>query len=529
MPESAIISIEFAQAGSPGVLCAAVSGVPDDIASVTCTVWCDTEDTHSYPAEKHEDGSWQIEVSSADHGFRTGTYRLIAWTDSTEPHRILGTATAELQYTGGVLTAEPADEQYTQIALRLTGAELPAGSPVWFRSASVQNPDDFRVYFGHLQPDGSYAGMMFPSRHGAAGNYHISAFVHSTEIACTEIELPGCSSASVEADMTDVSAGLFEIRAHADAPSGIFRLSAAVWASPDQSDIEWLTMEQFGDSWITHTSAAAHAHRFGTYNVHIYARLGNGLQALAAARTFQLDPVRYTYVEQPAPGEYVITMLGTGLPAGTTLQLPTWSEENGQDDLYWYTAVVGEDGSVHCPLNLSLHAASSPVFFTHVYHGSEVLGAATYDVPDVSEQPSVQLQLSRARQMVYDEVGYDLHSVYLWTVNNIKYTPRPWQEHAPAGYTREQWFALEGFNERKGDCFVYAAAFAELARGLGYDAQYVEGYVWSVRGLWADHGFVIIRQDGATYVCDPELQSVSTKPRNLFMQPVGGSSAKYKW
>lgn len=84
------------------------------------------------------------------------------------------------------------------------------------------------------------------------------------------------------------------------------------------------------------------------------------------------------------------------------------------------------------------------------------------------------------------------------------------------------------FEQHRGNCFVYAAAFYQLAKGLGYDAQYVEGQVGMAAGGYGPHGWVIIRMNGASYICDPEAQDEIGR-YNFYMQPVGNTVLQYKW
>jgi len=130
-------------------------------------------------------------------------------------------------------------------------------------------------------------------------------------------------------------------------------------------------------------------------------------------------------------------------------------------------------------------------------------------------------------QKIYKEVGTDLYANYLWVVKNISYVRRNGHPAIPADYTREQWYAVEGMETHKGNCFTYAATFAQLAKGLGYDAQYIEGTVNGRNGGRLPHGFVIVTINGARYICDPELESVGS--RNLYMQPISNPKAKYEW
>ncbi len=76
-------------------------------------------------------------------------------------------------------------------------------------------------------------------------------------------------------------------------------------------------------------------------------------------------------------------------------------------------------------------------------------------------------------------------------------------------------FAIEMYNHGGGNCYRYAALFCWLARGLGYDANVVSGYVPSLSGGRAPHGWVEIRSGGTTYVCDPDMQS-AIPDRNWF-------------
>lgn len=526
------VHIEFAPTGEPGAFNVTITGISEDVTSVTCKIWCELSDAKDYAATRTADGTWNLGVSSVDHNYRAGTYRLAVWVSEADgAARVVGTSAAEVSYdTTGALVALPVDENAEHISLRLVNATLPERCPVWFRAWPVDNPSDFRTYFGFAQEDRSYTGTMVAARHTDAGSYVVTAYAGTAPVAWTRVELPGCSSAYAATEMVNSETGAFRIRAEADAPSGVRTLTAAVWTLPDKSDLVLYDMQETEGSWIADVSPASHGYRSGTYKIEVRAELGNGLRALAFSRTHECVLPRSASVEYLPDGTCEVVLRSSGLAPGTLIDIPTWTEENGLDDLYRYSAEVDAEGTVRCEIDPALHSASSAAFRTQFRYAGELLGETGYEVQGVAPLSVHRIELNRARRAVYDEVGYDLHSVYLWTVDTISYVPRPWQKVVPSEYaSREEWYAVEGFQTHSGDCFVYTAVFAELARGLGYDAQYVEGYVWSVRGLWADHGFVVIHQDGRNYICDPELQHVSSKPRNLFMQPADAARAKYKW
>lgn len=115
-----------------------------------------------------------------------------------------------------------------------------------------------------------------------------------------------------------------------------------------------------------------------------------------------------------------------------------------------------------------------------------------------------QKRVKNALQSVYNQVGKNLYSCYKWCVNHIRY--KSLGNHVPSGYTNTQWFALYGLEQGYGDCRTYAAAFYQLAKGMGYNARYVYGYVPRRGGGKIDHAWVEIDMGGTTYVFDPDFQ-----------------------
>lgn len=66
-------------------------------------------------------------------------------------------------------------------------------------------------------------------------------------------------------------------------------------------------------------------------------------------------------------------------------------------------------------------------------------------------------------------------------------------------------YAKEMIAKKSGNCYRFAALFCWLARGLGYDANVVSGWVPSYSGGQAPHGWVEVTVDGQTLVCDPDM------------------------
>jgi transglutaminase-like putative cysteine protease len=67
-------------------------------------------------------------------------------------------------------------------------------------------------------------------------------------------------------------------------------------------------------------------------------------------------------------------------------------------------------------------------------------------------------------------------------------------------------YAKEILSTGKGNCYNYAAAFAYVAKGLGYDARVCTGTVMSSLGGRTPHAWTEIRMGNNWYIFDAEMQ-----------------------
>ncbi|MCR5109236.1 MAG: transglutaminase-like domain-containing protein [Lachnospiraceae bacterium] len=105
---------------------------------------------------------------------------------------------------------------------------------------------------------------------------------------------------------------------------------------------------------------------------------------------------------------------------------------------------------------------------------------------------------------VLNMIGYDMKAAFNWSAGMTYYGHgKPdMPEVADPG---THWFANFGFDNHKGNCFVMAATFCEMARVMGYAPRQMCGYVPARRGGMTIHSWVEIDVDGQTYVCDPDF------------------------
>lgn len=118
-------------------------------------------------------------------------------------------------------------------------------------------------------------------------------------------------------------------------------------------------------------------------------------------------------------------------------------------------------------------------------------------------------------QAVYKDTKYSMKYVGF---HNHEYSTEPANGEGGWGLP----VAKAALQTGKGNCYCYAARFAYLARGLGYQMYPVGGHICSDN---EDHGYCYLYQDDMRYIFDPELEWSkaywSGEFHNFFMRPYG--------
>lgn len=209
------------------------------------------------------------------------------------------------------------------------------------------------------------------------------------------------------------------------------------------------------------------------------------------------------------------------------VETAVWCADD-QNDLAWYTA-ENRDRQYVVQADVTNHKYHFGLYHAQVY----VTLTNGLRIPAGTQQGTVQgseaqVRIGKNLDQVYGQAGRNLYACYQWVVNHVTYKTLPIPLTPPQGYTADQWYAIQAFENRQGNCFCYAAAFYQLAKGLGYDAKFVEGKVEMARGGYGPHGWVEITMNGATYICDPDMQ-YEAPSHNFYMQPIHSPVIKYVW
>lgn len=198
-------------------------------------------------------------------------------------------------------------------------------------------------------------------------------------------------------------------------------------------------------------------------------------------------------------GSNVMYSLGNG-----TFLKDTWFS---QGNYVWHfdsngfvqTGIVEIEGQLW---NLSIDGIATPV------------PALSETLPDFIAQPAPvtdfsQIVMTALTQCISPDMTPDqkLYASYMYVINKTTYE-RTYE--TPAGdWTKP--YALDVYVNGKGNCYRYAAAFAYMAKALGYDARVCTGQIQAARGGLTPHGWVEINMEGISYIFDPDMQDAKNR------------------
>ncbi len=167
-------------------------------------------------------------------------------------------------------------------------------------------------------------------------------------------------------------------------------------------------------------------------------------------------------------------------------------------DFYYYYGLYPDTRPEYADDDLGMLKHFVNVGMEEGRHGKENYDQAVYE--ELKEKSHPDYKKARA---VLDEIGWDLMAAFRWSASLTYYGHNPnMPDTADMGTI---WYADYGFDNHRGNCYVMAATFCEMARLLGYDARQISGSVPLASGGYGPHSWVEIDFDGSTYVFDPDF------------------------
>ena len=253
---------------------------------------------------------------------------------------------------------------------------------------------DIVWYSPSRQADGSYTVTANVSNHeNASGKYEAQLFYVDQQGRNTFVKKAFVDRAKPSADITiskNEVEGTFTITAkNLKGFEGYKEVKIPFWSQANgMKDIVWYRPSRQADGSYTVTAKASdHENANGQYEAQLFYVDHKG-QNTFVKKTF----VQYEGKTSPTgtitiqnnnkdTGTFDVIIKDVYSPKGVrTIQVPTWSDKDGQDDIRWYEAIRQANGDYKVSVKASDHKNSTGKYHVHLYYiqndGSRV-GAGT--------------------------------------------------------------------------------------------------------------------------------------------------------
>ena len=266
--------------------------------------------------------------------------------------------------------------------------------PIWTEKGGQ---DDIQWYATTQNADSTFTRTFSIAEHNMeSGQYN----VHVYGTSAVTNSLTGLTGTSFQGDyhFGDVkvqpilTANGIQISMPSDVSSDM-TVYHAVWsAKNDQDDLIWYKVPANGQLTAKYTGD------YGTYLIHTYAVIKGQMTCISATSIDVPRPSAKAKIIKESPTTYKVTI--TDVPVYIdSIQVPTWTEKNGQDDIQWYKATKTADGSYYVIFSEATHHLEAGTYNVHVYGNSRVTNSQTalletrfefdYQFGDVKVQASV--------------------------------------------------------------------------------------------------------------------------------------------
>ena len=200
----------------------------------------------------------------------------------------------------------------------------------------------------------------------------------SAEVDATQGNLSG----TISIVNNNPTVGSFDVViSNVKAPNGVETVSVPIWSEINgQDDIIWYTANrQNNGTYTVNVKASAHKNSTGLYNIHLYYVQKDGqltgvggttTQVFIGKTPEQLKPKASFAIENnnAKAGTFDAVITNISAPLGVKeVLVPSWSLENGQDDLIWHKATKQTDGSYRVTIKASEHKGAKGNYRADAY------------------------------------------------------------------------------------------------------------------------------------------------------------------
>ena len=359
-----------------------------------------------HKATKQTDGSYRVTIKASEHKGNKGNYRADAYiVDNSNNRHYIAEKVVSVDYTrpSGVLTIENNNTAAGTFDAVVSNIVAPNGlKEVLVPSWSLENgQDDLIWHKATRQADGSYRVTIKASDHkNSTGNYRADAYMvddSNNRFYLTEkvVEVrQSRPTASLTIENNNVSTGSFDaVIRNVVAPNGVKEILVPSWSLENgQDDLVWHKANRQSDgSYRVTIKASDHKNSLGNYRADLYVVDNDNNRHYVTETIVNVKHDKPTGIisvvnNNKDTGTFDVIIKDVYSPKGVrAVQVPTWSDKEGQDDLRWYEAARQANGDYKVTVKASDHKNSTGKYHVHLYYiqndGSRIgIGTTTTDV-----------------------------------------------------------------------------------------------------------------------------------------------------
>lgn len=359
-----------------------------------------------HKATKQNDGSYRVTIKASEHKGNKGNYRADAYiVDNSNNRHYIAEKVVSVDYArpSGVLTIENNNTAAGTFDAVVRNIVAPTGLkevlvPSW---SLAGGQDDLIWHKATRQADGSYRVTIKATDHkNSTGKYRADAYIvddsnkrfYLTEKVVEVTQTRPSASLVIENNNADL--GTFDaVIRNIVAPNGVKEVLVPSWSLVNgQDDLVWHKASRQSDgSYRVTIKASEHKNSLGNYRADVYI-VDNANQRHYVTETIvdvkHNKPVGTISVvnNNKDTGTFDVIISDVYSSKGVrTVQVPIWSEKDGQDDIIWYEATRQANGTYTVNVQATKHKNSTGLYNIHLYYilndGSQVgVGGTTTTV-----------------------------------------------------------------------------------------------------------------------------------------------------
>ena len=350
-----------------------------------------------HKATKQTDGSYRVTIKASEHKGTKGNYRADAYiVDNSNNRHYIAEKVVAVDYArpSGVLTIENNNTAAGTFDAVVRNIVAPTGLkevlvPSW---SLAGGQDDLIWHKASRQADGSYRVTIKATDHkNSTGKYRADAYIvddsnkrfYLTEKVVEVTQTRPSASLVIENNNADL--GTFDaVIRNIVAPNGVKEVLVPSWSLVNgQDDLVWHKASRQSDgSYRVTIKASEHKNSLGNYRADVYI-VDNANQRHYVTETIvdvkHNKPVGTISVvnNNKDTGTFDVIISDVYSSKGVrTVQVPIWSEKDGQDDIRWYEATRQANGTYTVNVQATNHKNSTGLYNIHLYYilndGSQV-------------------------------------------------------------------------------------------------------------------------------------------------------------